>query len=213
MSRKKTKESNTPQERRREEERDRRREAILRAALTLFARKGYSETTLTEIAAKARLGKATLYYYFPDKESIFWTIYTEETTRYYQDIAQHIMRIEDPMEIARRYILEYVEYGYRNTDFLRLIFPVGKSSPMGGETHQKHMEEVDQVRRPLDIHLNQVLEQTNSLLSGGELNELLWTFLSGLSVKIIQGYAKKDVLHEADILLSMLTLKLGGAKE
>lgn len=77
------------------------------------------------------------------------------------------------MEIARRYVLEYIDYGYRNTDFLRLIFPVGKSSPIGSETHQEYMEQVDQVRQPLDIHLNRVLEQTNSPLSGEELNELL----------------------------------------
>jgi len=213
MSRKKTKESKSPQEKRREEERDQRREEILQAALTLFAEKGYSETTLTEIAREARLGKATLYYYFPDKESIFWTIYSEETTRYYERTMHNIMDINNPVDIARRYILDFIEYGYSNTEFLRLIFPLGKSSPIGGEKHRQYMEAVDQKRRPMDAHLHHVLEQSKSQVTGDELSESIWTFLSGISLKIIQGYPREKALHEAEIQLSMLQSKIQGADE
>jgi len=210
MSRKKTKESKSPQQRRREEERDLRREAILHAALHLFARQGYTETTLTGIANQARLGKATLYYYFPDKETIFWTIYTEETTAYYRRIAEQILDIRDPVEIVRNYVLEYIEYGFRNPDFLRLIFPVGKSSLLGTEAHRQYQQQVDQVRQPLDIHLHEVLEQNRSPLTGDELTSLLWTIMSGLSLKIVQGSSQETVRNEAERLLSLVTSQLEG---
>jgi AcrR family transcriptional regulator len=45
-----------------------RRDQILAAALHIFARKGFAESTVDEIAAQAGLGKATLYLYFPSKE-------------------------------------------------------------------------------------------------------------------------------------------------
>lgn len=45
-----------------------RRDQILEAALHLFSRKGFAESSVDEIASEAGLGKATLYLYFPSKE-------------------------------------------------------------------------------------------------------------------------------------------------
>jgi AcrR family transcriptional regulator len=46
------------------------RERILDVALDLFARKGYAETSLREIAAELGLSKAALYYHFESKQDI-----------------------------------------------------------------------------------------------------------------------------------------------
>ncbi len=46
------------------------REAILEAARTLFARKGVTETSVTEIAAGARVSRVTLFKYFGSKEAL-----------------------------------------------------------------------------------------------------------------------------------------------
>lgn len=67
---------------RRERERQARREAMLRAAESVFAEKGYAHATLEEIAERAEFGKGTLYNYFEGgKEEIFFavvdTIYNE----------------------------------------------------------------------------------------------------------------------------------------
>ena len=45
-------------------------EKILQIASRLFVKKGYTATSMREIAAEAGIGKATIYYHFPDKESI-----------------------------------------------------------------------------------------------------------------------------------------------
>lgn len=67
---------------RRERERYERRQAMLRAAEAVFAEKGYTHATLSEIAERAEFGKGTLYNYFEGgKEEIFFavldTIYDE----------------------------------------------------------------------------------------------------------------------------------------
>jgi len=51
-----------------EEYAEARRDQILDAALRIFARKGFAECTVDEIAVAAGLAKATLYLYFPSKE-------------------------------------------------------------------------------------------------------------------------------------------------
>lgn len=210
MSRKQSQQSESPQKDRREEERDRRRQSILDAALHLFARKGFQETRLTEIADAARLGKATLYYYFPDKETIYWTIYEEETIAYYKSISDVILSTDDPVKIVALYFTQYIEYGYDNTDFLRLIFPLGKNSPFGSEQHRESMEKVDAVRHPIDSHLATVLETNNSDLNSDDLTELIWTMLSGLSLKIIQGADRADIEREAEIFIDFLQVKIQG---
>ncbi len=50
--------------------RSRSRKAILKAALTLFARKGYAETTTEDIAHAVGISKGLIYNYFPSKEKI-----------------------------------------------------------------------------------------------------------------------------------------------
>src|ERR1700719_395301 len=48
-----------------------RRLAILGAARKVFARQGYADTVVDDIAIQAGIGKGTLYLYFPSKEQIY----------------------------------------------------------------------------------------------------------------------------------------------
>ena len=55
---------------RRERQSVERRERLFRAALDLFARQGFAETTVEDITNAADLGKGTFFNYFPSKEYI-----------------------------------------------------------------------------------------------------------------------------------------------
>ena len=55
------------------------RESIVDAALSLYEKQGYDDTTMEEIAVAAEVGTSTLYRYFPTKEQILLDgIMTEE---------------------------------------------------------------------------------------------------------------------------------------
>lgn len=45
--------------------------AIMQAAAKLFAIKGYTAVSVRDIAAEMELTPASLYYYFPDKETLY----------------------------------------------------------------------------------------------------------------------------------------------
>src|SRR2546430_12777737 len=51
-----------------------RREAIVKAALPLFARKGFANTTTRELAEAAGVSEALIYKHFPSKESLYAAI-------------------------------------------------------------------------------------------------------------------------------------------
>lgn len=49
---------------------DERRGELLEAALALFARKGFAETTVADVAARAGVTAGTVYRYFPSKDAM-----------------------------------------------------------------------------------------------------------------------------------------------
>ena len=59
---------------RREREKQKRRQEIIDAAEKVFFAKGYDKVTMDEIAQKAEVNKALLYYYFKNKETLFFAV-------------------------------------------------------------------------------------------------------------------------------------------
>ena len=56
---------------RRTRRKDARPAEIVEAALALFAERGFAATKLEDVAARAGIGKGTLYLYFSNKEELF----------------------------------------------------------------------------------------------------------------------------------------------
>ena len=61
---------------------------ILKASRRLFSRKGYNETHMTDIAKKSNISKATLYNYFPSKESLLIAIVNQMYQELQEDDAK-----------------------------------------------------------------------------------------------------------------------------
>ncbi len=58
---------------------DNKREQIRKAALAVFSRRGFHETTVAEIAEEAGIAKGTIYLYYPSKEEILIAIFRRYT--------------------------------------------------------------------------------------------------------------------------------------
>ena len=59
---------------RKQREREQRRNGLIDAAEKLFFEKGYDNVTMDEIADEAEVNKALLYYYFKNKEALFFAV-------------------------------------------------------------------------------------------------------------------------------------------
>ena len=85
------------------------RERILRAAIDVFARSGYFNAKVSEIAKAAGVADGTIYLYFDGKEDVLLTIFREHTRHYLltleRDLAQ-ARRADERMRIAIRHHLE-----------------------------------------------------------------------------------------------------------
>lgn len=58
-----------------------RRQQILQAASSLFARKGFQGTTTREIAQRARVNEAIVFRHFPSKDELYWAVIDDRCTR------------------------------------------------------------------------------------------------------------------------------------
>jgi TetR/AcrR family transcriptional repressor of mexJK operon len=61
------------------------RTTIMRAAITLFLRDGYSNTSMDAITAGAEVSKATVYSYFNSKEELFEVLIQEGSAAFFAD--------------------------------------------------------------------------------------------------------------------------------
>ena len=97
------------------------REAILAAAAELFSAQGYAGTTIKEIAGKAKVNSALLYYYFEDKEGLYRAVLAHLMGSVSQAIGGSLAQAPSPEEGVRRFVLAQSERFTVNRAFAKLL--------------------------------------------------------------------------------------------
>ena len=78
--------------------REQKRNRILRAAIEVFASKGYFAARMTDVASEAKVADGTLYLYFEGKEHLLMSIFDDVLGRFIERLDTEIAAIEDPIE-------------------------------------------------------------------------------------------------------------------
>jgi TetR/AcrR family fatty acid metabolism transcriptional regulator len=85
------------------------REAILRAAIQVFAMNGYFNSKVADIAREAGVADGTVYLYFKSKEEILHSIFDRSMEEAIAEGKRQIAAITDPKEKLRRIALLHLE--------------------------------------------------------------------------------------------------------
>ena len=125
---------------RRERERNARRQAILQAAREVFARSGYHETTLEEIAREAEFGKGTIYNYFSSKEELFDGILLTLMDEIEAMARAAVARPGGARVKYMQYALSLLSYISQHSRLFRLVMLELIRQDAGG--YQKNMERI-----------------------------------------------------------------------
>jgi len=106
------------------------RSAVLTAAIKIFAQKGFTEATISEIAKDAGVSEATIYDYFSSKEELLFQIPSEISVKHQEETVRLIEHVPDAANklkiLVRRQLSLYVE----NEDYgtvLMLILNVNRN--------------------------------------------------------------------------------------
>jgi AcrR family transcriptional regulator len=91
-------------------------EKILTAARAVFAENGYSGTHMSEIALRAGVNKATLYYQIGDKDTLYANVIHQVIGNIAQNIAQAVANANGPEEKIHVYINTIVKAVDKNPE-------------------------------------------------------------------------------------------------
>jgi TetR/AcrR family fatty acid metabolism transcriptional regulator len=99
------------------------RESILRAATRIFARNGYFNSKVADIARQADVADGTVYLYFKSKEEILHSIFDQNMAEAITSGRVLIEKLRDPKEKLRRIALLHLERLGADRD-LAVVFQV-----------------------------------------------------------------------------------------
>ncbi|MGE0694664.1 MAG: TetR/AcrR family transcriptional regulator [Pirellulales bacterium] len=100
---------------------ERRRREILEIATRKFAQHGYADTDLQLVADELRVGKGTVYRYFPSKELLFLAAVDQGMQQLSVAIDQAVVKAATALERVEFGIRAYLQYFDEHADVIELL--------------------------------------------------------------------------------------------
>jgi len=115
---------------------DLRRREILAAALKVFGKKGFADTSVDDVAAAAKIAKGTLYLYFRSKEDIYTTALQQAIRELHTLIAERLAATQGLRQKLSIIVSTRLEFWMDQKNLYRLIITVGREQKHRRQTHE-----------------------------------------------------------------------------
>jgi len=130
-----------------------RKEQILKAAERVFARKGFADATVSEVAREAGLSDATIYEYFSSKEELLFSIPLQTTRKAARELRTHLDYIRGSANKIRGIIYGYLSFYQNHPEYASVLMLILKQNRKFLET------EAYQLIREVSRMITGVLEE------------------------------------------------------
>jgi AcrR family transcriptional regulator len=206
-------------EERREREKAARQETIMASARELFFTKGFTPTTMDEIARKAELSKGALYLYFPSKEELYATVLNAGLKILFDRI-EAVFQLDLPPdqlirrlgEVRYRYYLDYREYyrifffrEHRDVDVRRQLLShklIKENLERGMHSFQRFIEVI---QKGIDQGIFAEVDPRQAAVAfWGATNGVLFFFEEELNREIIGIDAEELIYYTIDLFIDAL---------
>lgn len=136
------------------EHRERVRTRLFAALSELLSETSFDTVSMADIAARAGVGRTSVYNHFPDKESLLIGFIEHETSSFVADLTTALEQVQDPQEQLRVYVREQIQ--------LKRTYHLAPGpdlrSVVSRATLQRLREHVEQVEAVLQEILNTGIE-------------------------------------------------------
>ena len=126
---------------------------ILEAAVKVFARQGFHQSTVAQIAKEARVADGTIYLYFKNKDDILVQFFSFRTKQVFESFREEVDRAQNSLDKLRNLIHRHLAEFQRDRDGA-IVYQV--------ETHQNsrlaeaQIKEMSQMYRDI---ISEIVEQ------------------------------------------------------
>ena len=185
---------------------DERREQILKAALKVFALRGFAATKISDIAKAARLSHGLVYHYFSSKEEMFFELVRTAVYHSGQSLLMVDVMPLPPIEKVRqtaKYIMGGISAGQETSYYFLIV------------THAAVMEESPERNKCLEgseVSLNTMSKILREGQQAGQVRDGDTMGMSMMFFSAIMGLAIYNITMEgfkmpdAELLVSMVSV-------
>ena len=179
---------------------------ILQAAMALFMRRGYARTSVTQIAKKAGVSRAAVFWHFSDKDTLFRAAAKQFVGPFRDGLGRRLSHLEPPKRIIEliNYYEQFVEQNRPNiVAFVNWVLESPEhSGPMRDELlglHEAFRAEVEGALAEALGDAQGASEYANGLISLMDGNLMLGIFGAGSEARARQRSGLRAV---AELILS-----------
>jgi AcrR family transcriptional regulator len=192
--------------------RDTKRQEILKAAMELFARKGFRGTTTRDLASQAAVNEAIIFRYFTNKTELYRAILEEKT----HQSDEHYIKVEQLAQTsAPRTFLEFLgnqflERHEQDNTFMRLLL---FSALEGHELADMFLASLE-VRDPMVSYMERQMAEGTFRRMDPVLasRAFLGMFVCHIQMQEIFGRKGKAEFDREDVVKAFVSIFLSGMK-
>jgi AcrR family transcriptional regulator len=183
---------------------------ILDAARKTFAKKGFADATMDEIAATCGLAKGTLYLYFKSKRDVYLRTLQHGTAELLERVTANMHGVTGVRAKLRANIATRLEYAEANRDFIKIY--------LTEFINVTHPAWINKDLRDVHLKLTQGVEQVlRDAVDHGEIQRLdvetiaftVQDMIRSLTTRRVLGSSKKDREEDIDILCNFIWKGIG----
>jgi TetR/AcrR family fatty acid metabolism transcriptional regulator len=100
---------------------DLKKKQIIEAAIEVFSKNNFQNSTISQIAQKAEVAEGTIYQYFKNKEDLFFYIPVEKTKDFVRELELHLQGITGAFNKIRKFIWYYLYFFKMNPEYGRTL--------------------------------------------------------------------------------------------
>ena len=96
-------------------------EKIIEGAIRVFAKKGFYNTKVSEIAREANVADGTIYLYFKNKDDILIILFEEKVDMIIHRMEEDLAKEDNPLDKIRTFVEHHLKFVKKNKDLAEVI--------------------------------------------------------------------------------------------
>ena len=182
---------------------------ILEAAVRVFARQGFYQSTIAQIAKEAGVADGTIYLYFKNKDDILVQFFSYRTKQVFESFREEVDRAETSADKLRNLVRRHLAEFQRDRDGA-VVYQV--------ETHQSSRLAEDQIREMSQMYRDLISEIVEQGQQEGTIRKDLYVglvkrFIIGAVDEVINTWlhsnGEYDLVSMADPLVELFMTGIG----
>jgi TetR/AcrR family transcriptional regulator len=129
------------------------KDKIYEEAVKIFAKDGFEKASVDRIAAKSKIAKGTIYYYFKSKDDIFLEMIDNGISKFNRAIEERMEGLKSPKDKLENLLTIQFDYYEKYKDFYKVLFSeFWRLEP-------KWKKEIDKIREGYFSMIKEIIEE------------------------------------------------------